>query len=223
MTTLLSILDDPSGKLVKETSIQLHWLQSLYDSIVVIATDRTLYHEFLNPVIYPMSGLGQARRLALKHGLELNSNYFHYCDLDRILYWAKFYPDELISVTRLIPSYEFLIFGRTPRAFDTHPELQRITEQECNRLFGCGIDILSGSRSFSRRIAQDILVKSRANGAGTDAEWPLIAKRFHYVECSGLEYESIYFDIVKPDPEESRSRFNNLDDVKRVIIEHKNG
>jgi hypothetical protein len=224
VTTLLSALHDSDGKLIDAISLYLPELQRIYDSIVVVVTDTTdgkvidLLGEAAK--VQAMGGLAQARRMSINFGLQTQADHFHYCDFDRVLYWIINYPDELRSVVNHIPLYDFVVFGRTEQAFNTHPELQRITELECNRLFGYNVDILSGSRGLSRPVAQKIVAESTANGAGVDAEWLLIAERFRYIECNGLAYESASFGIEKSDNEELETRIKNLNDIRSVMQEY---
>lgn len=225
MTTLLSILHDPDGKLEKHIEEQLPYLESIYNNNIIIVitseTKQSVISKLKNYAkVYPINGIGNARRLSIKYGLETNNVYFHYCDFDRILYWSKYYPFELSKMISIMPNYDFLIFGRTPRAFNTHPELQKLTEMECNILFGCNIDILSGSRSFNHLRARKIINQSKAKGAGVDAEWPIISKQFHYIECEGLEYESTLLGIEKSEKNETESRIVNLNYIKQVILEN---
>jgi len=85
------------------------------------------------------------------------------------------------------------------RAFATHLPYQAETERLANpvfsKVYGQDRDITSGSRGLSRRAAELVLIHSREEGAGVDAEWPLIVDRFPelrsgYILCEGLEFET---------------------------------
>ncbi len=148
--------------------------------------------------------IGVARRQALKLALEGPAGYFHYCDLDRLLHWWRTYPDELRATVARIPGCDYLVVGRTDRAFQTHPECQRLTEAITNRVGTLllrrfwpdapGWDFAAGSAALSRAVAAQILARSRAESNATDLEWPVLAAaaghRVEFVAVEGLEFET---------------------------------
>jgi len=143
--------------------------------------------------------VGEARRDALRTAIQEKFRYIHLCDLDRAIHWVNTYPAELKHVRNMIPEHDFLILGRTPRAFETHPAPQRITENLTNQVFSLlferPIDVNTASRGISHRAAEIILRYSNASGFETDVEWPLIIKlksnlNIDYIEVEGLEYET---------------------------------
>jgi len=160
-------------------------------------SEVTVHREHQQPA--NLGGIGRVRRRALRLGLTAGCDHLHLCDFDRILHWAAHYPDELREVVSEIVHYDLLIMGRTERAFATHPSYQIETERLANRVFsmfyGQERDITSGSRGLSRRAAERLLIHSREEGVGVDAEWPLIVSRFPdlrsgYILCEGLEFET---------------------------------
>ncbi len=66
-------------------------------------------------------GVGNARRDSLKFVSNYDYDYYHYCDFDRLLTWIKEYPAELNSFIQNIVDVDYLIIGRTEKAFQTHP------------------------------------------------------------------------------------------------------
>src|SRR5712692_4830076 len=78
---------------------------------------------------------GKARRAAVAHALTFQVDTVMYCDCDRVLHWAECYPDELVQVVNVIPAHDFTVLGRTARAFNTHPRIQRDTEAITNHVF----------------------------------------------------------------------------------------
>lgn len=148
--------------------------------------------------------IGAARRQALKLGLEGSAGFFHYCDLDRFLHWVRTYPAELRATVGRIPGCDYLVIGRTARAFATHPECQRLTEAITNRVGTLVIrrfrpdarewDFAAGSAALSRAAAAHILACSRAESNATDLEWPVLAAaagfRVDFLAVEGLEFET---------------------------------
>jgi hypothetical protein len=208
---LVATVHQPNNALGELTRATLPRLQALYGALVFLCSQTTsagmlallrdsgatVHHEHQQPV--NLSGIGRVRRRALRLGLATGCDYFHLCDFDRVLHWVAHYPDELRQVVGEITHYDLLILGRTERAFATHPPYQVETERLANLVFsmvyGQERDITSGSRGFSRRAAERLLIHSREEGAGVDAEWPLIVSRFPdlrsgYILCEGLEFET---------------------------------
>lgn len=148
--------------------------------------------------------IGVARRQALRLAIEGSAGFFHYCDLDRLLHWWRAYPAELRAAVARIPGHDYLVIGRTDRAFRTHPECQRLTEAVTNRVgtlilrrFRPEIgnwDFAAGSAALSRAVAAHILARSRAESNATDLEWPVLAAaagyRVGFLAVEGLEFET---------------------------------
>ena len=61
--------------------------------------------------------LGYVRRKVVDLALRMGA--------ERLFY----YPAELHAVLDRLPTHDLTIYGRTPRAFASHPETQRTTEQ----------------------------------------------------------------------------------------------
>lgn len=143
--------------------------------------------------------MGHVRRRALGMALEAGVEHIHFCDLDRALHWAGRYPAELDQVLREVQAYAFLVLGRTPEAFASHPQDQTLTESLANTVFhlatGLDWDIAAASRGLSARAARYLLDHSQEATFGTDAEWPLLLRHagtfsIGYRECDGLGFET---------------------------------
>ena len=209
--TLVATVHQPNDALGELTRATLPQLQALYDALVFLCSQTTygeilallrdsgatVHHERQQPM--NLSGIGRVRRHALRLSLATGCDHLHLCDFDRVLHWAAHYPDELRQVVGEIANYDLLILGRTERAIATHPPYQVETERLANlvfsKVYGQERDITSGSRGLSRRAAELLLTHSREEGAGVDAEWPLIVSRFPelrsgYILCEGLEFET---------------------------------
>jgi hypothetical protein len=153
------------------------------------------------------SGLiGAGRRRALRAAFEAGFEAYLYCDFDRWLHWAGRFPEELADIParlgarRLRPWYACL--GRTPRAYATHPYVQRLAERATNHAFGLAIgrriDATAGACWLSRAGAALVLQESRETTNATDLEWPAIVfradrRRLAYLATEGLEFETAEF------------------------------
>ena len=227
MITLASIVHDPKAKLLLSFIDYTDSLKSLYNQMCFVITDETdkVLINHLDSIgqiqVKPKVGLGAPRRDSLSMA---TGETIHYCDSDRVLYWLRHYPTELAYTLDYIQHYDFTILERTKRAFYTHPKFQRDTEAEASQIasshFNRPTDFLTGSRGLSQKARSAILEYSKAMGAGTDVEWPLIAKKNNlsigYLLCEGLEYESDYFDIKRENRAEIINRMDNLREILEV-------
>jgi hypothetical protein len=213
---------DPEGRLYEQTTRLLPRLRDLYAAIAVISTPvtpardldalRAAGIEVLTEVAalpVGMRYLGLWRRRVLERALQLapEAQQVHFCDLDRVLHWLEFYPDELHEVLAAAEGSDFVVLGRTARAFETHPVVQRATEQLINHTFalasGVHWDVTAGSRTISRRAAEALLADCPDETVGCDCSWPLFLWRrggfaVAYRETEGLEFETLdrYADEV---------------------------
>ncbi|HSD85501.1 MAG TPA: hypothetical protein VLG46_16690, partial [Anaerolineae bacterium] len=160
---------DPAGALFNQTVRILPRLQQVFTDIAIFANAATAPHSIAylqehgvhivakaNQV--GLNHLGLFRRGAVQLALQSSCPFILYCDFDRILHWMEFYPQELSDVAQQISAYDFTILGRTPRAFATHPRIQRDTEAIINHVFervsGRAWDTGAGARGLSRRAAE---------------------------------------------------------------------
>ena len=220
---LLTIVRDTEGNLLE--AIKNIDFSSYYSQVFINVTSdtddkvKTELGKIGHVITMPCSSLSIARRVVL--GCALNSvdkktawgTYYHYCDLDRLLYWHRTHPKELFECTQ--EQQPFLIFGRTEKAFDSHPLIQRLTEGFVNLIFWLDdfkrYDVLAASRLFSYQIADSLYRRSSANGPGVDVEWPLLINKFiSYRAVDGLGYESNHFNIKREKWAELRLRLSNM-------------
>ena len=204
---------DPSDVMLTQARRVLPTLHELYTGIVVLVTAATgtrtvdtlrgLNVRVEREQVQDRLGwgtMGLVRHQTIGHATELNAAYVHLCDWDRILHWAEAYPDELRHVVDAIPRHDFLILGRTPRAFATHPRVQRDTEGIVNHAFGLAfgqeLDVTAASRGLSRRAIETLLALPNPEATvGNDCSWPLYLARFPefvigYAATEGLEWET---------------------------------
>lgn len=200
---LLSACHDPIGKNIALYRSVKKSLNGIYSGIFMTVSDETnidLVNELrdggVKIRVIPKKGAANARREVLKSGLDEDFKHYHYCDFDRLLSWIDKYPDELIRTVNIISKYQFLILGRTERAFYTHPaewiETEKITNKIFSLEFGQEVDITAGSSGFSRESA--LLINKYSSAKMTDAEWPMIIHRIaklqvEYQPTEGLEYD----------------------------------
>ena len=145
------------------------------------------------------AGLGLARSQAVALALRAETPCVMYCDGDRALHWGQFYPRELAEVVCRLNEADFTILGRTARAFNTHPQVQRDTEAIINRVFklvsGWDWDVGAGARGLSRRAAEAILAGCRDENLSNDVSWPLFLRAqggfsISQILADGLEFET---------------------------------
>ena len=213
MKPALAILyHDPEGKLDAEVAQCLPLLNEIYGAIAICASPQA------NPSVldrWAAAGaqiqvetrgddlaiyrLGKARRIAITLALETGADFAHYCDGDRILHWAQQYPDELRQASQRVAEADFTVLGRTARAFESHPGVQRDTEAIINQVFrrvsGFDWDMGSGSRGVSRRAMDYLSAHCADETLSVDVTWPLCLRQrpdlsMAYWTVEGLEFES---------------------------------
>lgn len=206
---LASILYDPDGELFEQLESQTNKLFTIFDGVALntspltFAKTKTLLEDAgatLKDRDTEEGGattIGRFRRDALELALEAETSHIFYCDFDRVLHWLESHPEELEQHLSNLQSYDFTTFGRTARAFKSHPAPLTETEIIINNLFervsGHSWDVLAAARGMSRRAADHIVQTSRDDAISNDASWVLLASaqnwKLDYQEVEGLEYE----------------------------------
>src|SRR5215211_53963 len=156
----------------------------------------------------PAGAPGHGRRRVVELALKDAHSSVLYVDLDRWLHWAGTFPDELQGLPERIAADEpeawYVCLGRTPRAFDTHPEVQRVAERATSRalevVIGRPVDATAGGSWLSREAAELIVACSTERTMGTDLEWPALVwrqdpDRLGVIEVDGLEFETAAFAV----------------------------
>ena len=207
---LALIQHDPRGLLFDQTVRMLPQLRQTFDDIAVYAniatTSQALDYLTQNGVRIRaeaveegFSVIGKFRRAAVEFALQGPCPFILYCDFDRILHWMEFHPEELQRVAQQITQFDFTILGRTPRAFATHPRIQRDTEAIINHVFervsDRAWDTGAGARGLSRRAAETIITGCLDDAISNDVTWPLCLQQrggftLGYLETEGLEFET---------------------------------
>ncbi len=152
------------------------------------------------PVILTESvAWGGGRKLCIEQALESRAEHIHYADMDRLLRWIETRPDEWRQTLGAIRHTDYLVIGRTPAAYATHPQSMIQTEAISNLvtgyLVGQHMDVSAGSKGFSRGAAQFLMANTGpVRAIGMDAEWTVLLKRagYHiaYLEVDGLDWET---------------------------------
>jgi len=203
---------DPDGRLHEQIRRVLPVLTQVFDGLAIHASHGThapsldlfahagavIAHGLPNEAVERFK-LGQARRDSVALTLKLNCDFVLYCDCDRMLHWAERYPEELAHVVARLEGHDFTVLGRTPRAFDSHPRIQRDTEAIVNHVFatvsGHAWDVTAATRGLSRRAAQAILAGCPDVEVSTDVSWTLFLQNaggfsFGYIATDGMEFET---------------------------------
>ena len=209
---LVLLYHDPDGKLYDQIGQALPLLTDIFDGMAICASavahpaslERwrgagALIAQDAASDIPPYLRLGSARRRAVTLALEHPSSHVLYVDGDRVLHWAAHYPDELRQIAKTIADHDFTVLGRTPRAFASHPGVQRDTEGILNNVFaratGLGWDVGSGSRGLSRRAIEAINAHCPDEAISVDVTWPLCLRKLGgytlgYALAEGLAFET---------------------------------
>lgn len=204
---LLAPHHDPSGSLLKGLHAQISVLKSIFDVVGVAVSDQTdsrvlkdfdlfgIHHQLRKE----NGDVSERYRQALKIGLEDNIHHSLLIDFDRALHWAAIYPDELKTVAdQLKNSDGFSSLLRSPRAFETHPLVQRETEivvnQIASEIVGKRVDILSGAYGLDKEAAQLVINKATKSDFGFYGQVLAVnfqaGQRINTIEVEGLEWET---------------------------------
>jgi hypothetical protein len=136
---------------------------------------------------------------ALRLAAGSASGPIHYADIDRLLRWVERLPVEWRQTLEVIAQSGCLVIGRTPAAYNTHPQAlirtERLSNLVVSRLLGQDLDLSAGSKGFSLAAARYILANSTPGRAmGADAEWPILCQRAGLkvdgCRVDGLDWES---------------------------------
>jgi hypothetical protein len=145
-----------------------------------------------------------AYRDAIQTGLEYiefaDSQRIFYIDFDRLIHWITNYPNEFLESIEKVNSSELTHFGRTPKAFSSHPLTQKNTERIVNFLasqllgFNETKDFISVCFSFTVQLADLILSKKYYTNMGFYAAFSVLLWNYadskQYIEVEGLDWET---------------------------------
>jgi broad specificity phosphatase PhoE len=203
MKTVLATAWNPRGELAR-LQRYADGLVAIYDHIVV-----TLVPEVDDAVLKALDRLpleyhvtekwGTGRHLCLEKALATPADFIHYVDTDRLIRWVELRPEELEASVAAIRNADFMVIGRTPSAWDTHPramyETEAIINETFSRLLGQAMDFGAGSKGMSRRAAQFLIRHISPDDAfDMDAAWAVLLHRagfdIHGMTVDGLDWET---------------------------------
>jgi 2-polyprenyl-3-methyl-5-hydroxy-6-metoxy-1,4-benzoquinol methylase len=116
-----------------------------------------------------------------------------------LLRWVETKPIEWQKTLVDLQDWDYLIIGRSLKAYETHPQALIQTEAISNLVASYFLsqptDVSAGSKGFSRRAVEFLVAHSQPLRAiGADAEWSVLLKRAGYrigqVAVDGLDWES---------------------------------
>lgn len=153
---------------------------------------------------------GESRRTAVRTALQARTEAVLYCDFDRWLHWAVSHEQELLDLPNRIasiePSPDYVVLGRTERAFATHPQVQRESELITNIALSASmevdLDAVAGACWMSRAGAEIVVATSTEQTAATDLEWPALVFRATGRPPCDLRLDGLEFETARFYPEE---------------------
>ena len=258
-TALTMVYHDPAGRMLDQLARTLPAITSIFADVIVQASasanqQGVRWLRDAGAQVFPARlssapngphradgiGIGRLRREVVRLACQHTAaSHALYCDADRVLHWAEFYPAEFRAASEAVQQFDFTVLGRTPRAFESHPRTQRDTEVIINRLFGqvSGLpwnDVTSGARGVSRAAVEAIVANVEDDELSTDISWTMYVQQntawsIGYIEADGLEFETAdrfadevsaigyaaWLARLENDPHEWAFRF----DLARVEIE----
>jgi hypothetical protein len=218
---LAATLHDPEGRLHDQLVRLLPVLNTVFSGLTLSVTPDSdqravellrasgaMIERRSEPPSAGSAKIGRARRAAVALALEYSTPFVMYCDFDRVLHWTEYHVPELAEVLNTLTAYDFTILGRTLRAFESHPRVQRDTESIINHVFavvsGSAWDVTAAARGLSRQAAEAIVGGCADDNISTDVSWPLFVRQktglsIGYVQTEGLEFETAdrYADEVE--------------------------
>ena len=166
MTILTCGLHDPKAGLRSTAEIHLPMLLDLFDRVLVTASPETdtsflAWLEKQGCVVYHRkdTSIVQSYVDAIKQGVKTHADTIFYCDADRVLHWARAYPEELRRVAKKAHGVDYFVGMRGPREYQSHHDALYYTEQLPNAIISAAMgetkprDYLSGCYSFSLKAA----------------------------------------------------------------------
>ncbi len=209
MELVLAATWHPRGEIIRLKRL-MHLLQSGYsDMVIVIPSAEYLDNADFSEIsrlsregevlIHQAERWSEGRHLALQAALKIQASHYQYADLDRLLRWVEIRPEEWQDTCLEITKRDCLVIGRTPYAYQTHPQALIRTEAISNMVvsffLGKNMDVSAGSKGFSRRAVKYLIDNAqRSKAMGADAEWVITLHQagfeVDYLEVDGLDWES---------------------------------
>jgi len=214
----VTTLHDPESRMIPKIQQVLSDVIRICGPIIVVCTKETTEDcaDLITKkgcIVIHNHGQGyvQNYRLAVKKALDTahHEEKFFYCDFDRLLHWYITFPDELKALLSREVQTDFLLIGRTSRAFATHPITQTATESIINQIgskilnFTQTRDVIVASWICDQTLAKKLLQLNTITKTGFYVFWPIMmwlwAKDGEYLETEGQEWETAdrYFSEIQ--------------------------
>ncbi len=208
---LCSTIHDPEFKLKTLLKSTFPVIKNPFSLKILCCTSPSIkFSQFFRKqkdfIIITSSSLKQvdSYRFALKTCLDNITNpqtqKIFYIDFDRLIHWIHSYPEELKDLLKKDISADYLLIGRSKRAFETHPSTQKNTERLINEIgskvlgFSKIKDLISVCYIFTKELCEKILNINNLTNTGFYGIWPIIlwmnATKKQYLEVEGLEWET---------------------------------
>ncbi|MCA9877640.1 MAG: hypothetical protein KC442_07655 [Thermomicrobiales bacterium] len=207
---LVATLHDPDAASLPflarpEVTKALGWYPAVTIAATVATDPRVVARlQALGAQVVEGGPTGVARRAALEAApSQLGSSNI---DFDRWLHWLIAWPDELEQLPTRIervcqrqPVAPWcVLLGRTARAFNTHPPVQRIPETATNRTLslavGTSLDAVAGAVWLAPEGREMVLGSSIEESAATDLEWAALILRQDPARLRGLRFEGLEWE-----------------------------
>jgi hypothetical protein len=208
---LSSTIHDPNSKFIKLAKPVILRIEEFFEKRVICCTPATSDKmiSFLNDkgfIVFKGKKMRQVDnyKLVIEQSIKQiekpNLEKILYIDFDRLIHWISNYPDELAEILIKNSDLDYLHFGRTYRAFETHPSTQKDTEGIINEIgsqilnFSEKKDIISVCFLISKTLGERIIQMKNDTITGFYSSWPIIfwslARSKRYIEVEGLEWET---------------------------------
>jgi hypothetical protein len=210
---------DPTGKFNGGLQRQMPALMAMFDGVCasVAAPTATENAEFVRALLEQSWWLAenapgtqhgehsrQALRLAVRHAQPGQAIFFGF--LDRVLFALETeWRDAFLGDVERYRGEEFVLFERSPRAWETHPANGREIEQMASRMFeflhGYAIDLMPCGFVFSLETARALLAESVHASTAVWGEWVLLALKNKIPltrrQVDWLAWKDAYWDGVE--------------------------
>lgn len=235
---LITTIHDPYMKLINDIDLYAPIITELFDETYICISDRTsklvidcCTNNYSNVKVISKKGAADARRNVLKFALSetKTAQLIMYCDFDRIITWLKLCPKELMEVINQFNSNfdkDYLVVGRTEKAFDTHPSSWKDTERITNKMSALAfkienLDITAGAALFTFHAGKRITTFSKHSH--TDCEWPKIiydsSGMIGEIKVDGLSYLEINSSHTTSDIQEYYERLVLSEKITSILLE----
>lgn len=211
---LVSTFHDPNFILKKHLLKALPAIKQMFPLRIVCltpTTDRKVgtflekmgFSIVFSPSMKQVDTYKTAFETSLKLYSESGKSRIFYIDFDRLIHWVNNYPKELLEVLNKYNEFEYLLIGRSKRAWETHPETQKYTEIIVNEMgsrilgFPQTRDIISVCWTITKDLIKRLLNSidfSKTTPTGFYCTWPIYFWKWSlsrkYIEVDGHEWET---------------------------------